>query len=188
MVIVKKSVKKKKPAKKKVSKAAKPKAEKPAKKTTKTKAEKPKTEKVEKAKVEETKTEKTEKPKRERTGNLKRNHDKYELNGNGEKLGKGKLVLAMVKQFMFDKPKTTFEELGRAFPAELQAGYKGVFAKVVDVKKNDLAKRYFMHDQIIKTSDGIAVTVTREFGSGNIAAVLEHAKKMGFKIKVHQEG
>ncbi len=174
---VKKTTAKKKAIEPKVSKASKTKA---------IKTVKPKIEKVEKTKMEN--VDPTPKPKRERSGYLKRDLTKYELNGNGEKLGKGKFVLALVKQHVTDKPKTTFEDLCKAFPIELQKGYKGVFAKISDVKKNNLAARYFMeNDQIIKTADGIAISVTREFGAGNILVVVEHAKKLGYKVKEHKE-
>ena len=42
-------------------------------------------------------------------------------------------------------------------------------------------------NQLIKTIDGVAIAVTREFGSGNILAVVEHAQRLGFKVKEHRE-
>lgn len=166
-------------------KAVEPKASKASKKKA-INTEKPKIEKVEIPKMEN--VDPTPKPKEERFGYLKRDLTKYELNGNGEKLGKGKFVLALVKLYVSDKPKTSFDDLCKAFPAELQKGYKGVFAKTAEVKKNNLSARYFMeNDQIIKTIDGVAISVTREFGAGNILVVVEHAKKLGYKVKEHKE-
>jgi hypothetical protein len=102
-------------------------------------------------------------------------------------LGKGKLVLALVKQQLIDK-KSTFDDLSKAFPADLHKGYKGIFQKAADVKKNELTARYFMKpEQLLKTGDGISIAVLREFGAGNIAAILDVAKKLGYKVKEHKE-
>jgi DNA-binding MarR family transcriptional regulator len=152
-------------------------------KAEKVKVEKPKAEKAEKPKAE-----KKETPKRIRSTRMPRNLDKYELSGDGKKLGKGRFVWSLVKQYMIDNPKATYEQLCEAFPVALQKGYKGVFAKVADVKKQELTARYFMKlDQLIKTADGVLIAVTMEFGKGNIQVVLDHAKKLGYKVKVHQD-
>lgn len=127
------------------------------------------------------------KTKKERSSYLKRDGTKYELNGDGILIGKGKLAHKVLLTYLSSHQKTTFEQLGEVFPPSLHKGFSGIFQKVSEVKKKELTKRYFTQpDQILKTGDGISICCTNQFGAGNIGAIIEVAKKLGYKVKEHK--
>jgi hypothetical protein len=116
---------------------------------------------------------------------MQRDRTKYELEGNGLILGKGRFVLAVVKSYI-QANKPTFAQMEEQFPKSLQKGM-GVFLKVVDIKKKAIEARFFMGDtEILTTADNIKIAVTREFGKSNTPLIAEHAiKKLKYKVKIH---
>ena len=94
-------------------------------------------------------------------------------------LGKGKLVLEVVKAYVTDNPTVTFDELLKVFPDNLQ-GSKGVvrlFAKVSNEDKGiGGTKRYYINDKekIVLTS-GEEVVVSDQWGAGNIGNFIDNA-------------
>ncbi len=133
----------------------------------------------------ETKTEKVEKPKSTHSSYMKRDTTKYELDGNGAILGKGRFVLEVVRKFIAEN-KPTLAQLEEQFPKALQKGM-GVFLKLADIKKKEIEVRYFLGDkETFTTSDGVKIAVTREFGKSNTPLVADLAvKKLKYKVKVH---
>ena len=95
---------------------------------------------------------------------------------NGEALGKGKLVLAVVKDYISKNPDTSFDELKKAFPDEWQAGgaksgNRAVFVRLVDAEKllEDKGHRrhFFKEGETIQLSDEV-IAVSNQWGIGNI--------------------
>jgi hypothetical protein len=104
----------------------------------------------------------------------KRDTSKYTFNG--EALGKGKLVLAVVKDYISKNPDTSFDELKKAFPDEWQAGgaksgNRAVFVRLVDAEKlfEDKGHRrhFFKEGETIQLSDEV-IAVSNQWGIGNI--------------------
>ena len=111
-----------------------------------------------------------------------RNYDQYEFNG--EKYGKGRLVLAVVKQYMLDYPNTSADKLMKQFPPESQGPF-GVVRELSEVKEKNYqgAKRYFdAPGEIIKTTTDECV-VSTQWGIENIINFIEDAERLGYTIK-----
>ena len=102
----------------------------------------------------------------------------------GKTLGKGRLVLAVVKRFAELYPGTTFAQLEIAFPKALQ-GSGGVVATADQA--NDIYTRlgwrrhYLNPDELIELQDGPAA-VSNQWGIGNIERFLTRARELGFAI------
>ena len=115
----------------------------------------------------------------------KRDTTKYSFKN--KQYGKGKLVLAVVKDYVTNNPKITFDNLLKVFPKNLQ-GSIGVFNEhgFVQKKYEDKShKRHYLKiNEIISLSD-CNIVVCTEWGAGdgdNISGFVEHAKSIGFNI------
>lgn len=97
------------------------------------------------------------------TEQQKRNLDytKYQFNGEGS-FSKRRLVLKVIKQYIVDNPKITFEELHNLFPDQLQ-GSHGVFKKIEDIEDN---RRYFVKNSI-SLNDGNEIVVCNQWSLNN---------------------
>lgn len=117
-------------------------------------------------------------------GQSSKKRDKTKYLFEGEVYGKGRLVLAIVKKFVADNKKTTFNELSEAFPKELQ-GSSGVFGKIEAAQaifeRTDHKRHFIKPDETIKLKGG-AVAVCTEWGAGNIKRFIQAAKELGFEI------
>ena len=96
--------------------------------------------------------------------------------------GKGKLVLAVVKDYVVSNPETTYDNLVKIFPKHLQ-GSIGVFNELKSVQEkyeNKDHKRHFIQDTIgLKDCD---IVVSTEWGAGNINNFIEQATSIGYSI------
>ena len=104
----------------------------------------------------------------------KRDTSKYTFNG--ESFAKGKLVHAVVKDYVSKNPNTTFDELKKAFPNEWQAGgaksgNRAVFVRLVDAEKlledKGHSRHFFKEGETIQLSDEV-IAVSNQWGIGNI--------------------
>jgi hypothetical protein len=109
--------------------------------------------------------------------------DTSKLKFNGELYGKGRLVLAVVKQFMKDNPRTSLTKLKETFPEELQPRY-GMIQEVSKAKKLSIDReRFFLKpEDLIKVGDK-KVAVCNQFGKNNLPEVLKHFKTLNYNIK-----
>ena len=119
--------------------------------------------------------------------------DKTQYEFNGQKYGKGRLVLAVVQKYVEDNPSTTYSDLLAAFPDVLQGGKSGVLkmeSSVPDEEKGigpDAHKRYFVKGKdIIKLpATKESILVCREWGIGNINNFINHVTTiLGYKIDI----
>ena len=94
---------------------------------------------------------------------MAKDYTKYTVEGVAENLGKSKLALAIVENYV-SKNSVNFAALQAAFPDECQGGIHGVFRKKEDVKD---FKRYYM-DKPISLVDGTEIVVTNQWGIDNI--------------------
>lgn len=120
-----------------------------------------------------------------------RDYTKYLFEG--EKLGKARLVLALVRRHCELTPGLTFAGLQDAFPDQLQADsptqfsrHKGVVARLNDLKE-DGARRYFVEaGETIQLSDAVAA-VSREWNVTNIKHLLIRAAELGYEVRTQEE-
>ncbi len=107
---------------------------------------------------------------------------------NGSEYGKGRLVLALVKQYVNDNS-PGYGELKRIFPSSLQGSLDVVINSADLATKRQSSKdskiRYFNKEaDSLRTSDGEIVYVSTEWGSGNIDIFINKAKELGYEIQV----
>ena len=122
-----------------------------------------------------------------------KNYDKYDFDGNsGGPLGKGKLVLAVIKKYVADHPDIKFSGLTEKFPATLhnKNGNNPTFVSAEDAQKlyeEKGYKRYFINpDQIIKLSDGL-IAVNNQWGR-NIGDFIKWVNiNYEYKIKKYEK-
>ena len=113
------------------------------------------------------------------------NKDLTTYNFNGEKLGKGPFVLALVKHYVKHHPKATEKDLKEIFPDSIISRY-GVFTdlKTAETKsKTSGKKRYFINpDQVIKIG-GKDYAVTNQWTKPILDSLMAHLKEKGVKLK-----
>ena len=110
---------------------------------------------------------------------------KYSLGG-GSFCGKGRFVLALVREYVRLHPEITYAELETVFPPKIQRSRFGVIRKIKDInieEKN--RRRYFMKDtEILHTkTDNVYFAVCTQWGIGNIGNILTRARELGFKVE-----
>lgn len=98
-------------------------------------------------------------------------------------LGKGKLVLAVIKDYVDTHSGISFEELVIAFPPnkKFHSTY-AIIEKVSDIEKKSHV-RYYMKDADQINLSGTSVAVCNQWGITNIGAFFDHCKKLGIEIK-----
>ena len=119
-------------------------------------------------------------------GVSKKDKTKFKIGPDGDPLFQGRMVLAVVKDYVQKHPGISFRELSKVFPASLSLPNKyGVVAVLTDTIKNNPRPRYFLEDKI-RLADGTVVVVGsqwgRDEGRGNIPRFVEKAKSLGYEI------
>lgn len=116
--------------------------------------------------------------------NLNSTRDTTKYSFQDEKYGKGRLVLAVLKDYCQKNPNITFSELENVFPKHLQ-GSKGVFSTLEEanqIRASSGRKRHFLEpEELIATLDS-TIAVSDQWGIGNISKFIERAKSQGYKI------
>lgn len=114
--------------------------------------------------------------------NFIKDSTKYQFNG--KSFGKGRLVLAVMKEHVEHNPNLTFSELEKQFPRTCQ-GSHGVFSTIDDandvyVTKNR-ARHFIKPSEVIKLSDS-SIAVSSQWGIGNIDKFVSIAQGLGYDI------
>jgi len=114
---------------------------------------------------------------------------KYSLNGGSQPYPKGRLVLAVVTEYLKKHPKATFAQLTKTFPDHLQ-GNLGVVRKLSTVIADKKEARYFTKDaDVLLDGDQEKIVVCNQWGvdkntkQGNFTDFVTHAQGLGFVIK-----
>ncbi len=113
---------------------------------------------------------------------LDRDNTKY--NFQGRTYGKGRLVLAIITEYVKQNPDIAFDELSEIFPAGLQ-GAKGVFhtfAEANEVFRSTGHKRNFIKDGATIQLSDVEIAVSNQWGKGNIDNFISAADSLGFEI------
>ncbi len=102
---------------------------------------------------------------------------------NGQTLGKGPLVRAVVSRHVADNPGITHDQLKEAFPDELLHRF-GIFQELEKAKKYyGNRDRFFLKEEHrIKLADN-TVAVCSQFTATNIVPFLARAKELGYVIE-----
>lgn len=114
-----------------------------------------------------------------------RKKDRTKYTFNGDVLGKGRLVLAVVKAHVAANPRTSSRELEAAFPKELQ-GSLGVFGSLEEadeiLSRTGHARHFLKSHELIRLVDGFTAAVCTEWGAGNIERFVGRAQELGYEI------
>ena len=115
----------------------------------------------------------------------KKDYTKYLFNN--KKYVKGRLVLAVVTDYVKNNPTLKLNDLLEAFPKQLQ-GSIGVFNELEYIQNKFEGKRnyHFTKDNEILQLVDCKIAVSTEWGSGitgNFEPFLKHAKIHGFNIE-----
>jgi len=117
--------------------------------------------------------------------NKKSNKDTTQYQFNGRTLGKGRLVLEVIKHHVENNSESTFSSLEAQFPKSIQGSY-GVFSTITDANEKYASsgrKRNFMNSEDqIKLQDS-TIAVCSQWGAFNIESFISVAKKLGYEIK-----
>lgn len=113
--------------------------------------------------------------------------DRTKYRFNGALFGKGRLVLAVLKQYVESHPGITYSGLTTEFPKNLQ-GALGCFGSVEEAK--EIVDRTPTHrnrhfpapEDLIEIQDA-TIAVCNQWGIGNIGAFISKASQLGYNIK-----
>ncbi|MBL6868503.1 MAG: hypothetical protein ISQ99_00415 [Flavobacteriales bacterium] len=111
---------------------------------------------------------------------MARDYTKYTVKGIGENLNKRQLVFEIVKDYV-EKNKPSFDKLSSVFKDEIQ-GSKGFIRKAAKVED----PKRFNTKMPLKIKFGVEVVVSNQWGSKNIDAFLNLAKKLKYKVSLEQ--
>jgi len=114
-----------------------------------------------------------------------RDYTKYMFNG--ERYPKNRIVLEVIRQFLKDNPKITYDQLSDVFPAaHFRQGSKGVFTKyenALRIQKYDRRRHFLEEDETLETYDGIRIAVSTQWAKNlNFDKFLEKARTLGYLI------
>jgi hypothetical protein len=107
--------------------------------------------------------------------------DRSKISFNGEKYGKGRVVLAIIEQYVKDHPGVTYAKLKEVFPDTLHS--LGVVRPVSSARRVSSDHKRFFTDHALKLKDK-AVAVCADFGKSNIGKFLKHAAGLGYNARM----
>ncbi len=103
---------------------------------------------------------------------------------NGQSYGKGRLVLAVISEFVRQRRGISSSDLGRAFPKSLRSPH-GPFvpmSKAMQSFEGEGRKRYFIDaGEPLELGDG-TFAVSNQWGIKRMGAFLENAERLGIEI------
>lgn len=116
------------------------------------------------------------------TENMGKDLTKYVFKG--QKLGKGRLVLAVITDYVRQVPTIKFDDLLKAFPDELQ-GSINTIERLADAEyrftKTKYKRHYLNENEVIELVDG-PIAVCSQWGIGNIENFIKHCKNINVEI------
>lgn len=113
-----------------------------------------------------------------RNGNSK-DHSRYIFNG--QEFGKGRLVLAVIKDYVRNNPAISYNELKTKFPDNLQ-GTETFTTIEHAIGKRD-RRNFLKEDELIPLIDE-TIAVSTEWGAHNIGRFLKQCEKLGIEIEI----
>lgn len=110
-----------------------------------------------------------------------KDYTKYLFNGN--KYGKNRLVLAVIKDFVENNPTITYSQLKVQFPDHLQS--RETFTTETIAKQKRDRRNFIEPNELITLADE-TIAVSTQWGLANINPFIEHCKKLNIEIKMTQ--
>jgi hypothetical protein len=102
----------------------------------------------------------------------------------GQVLGKGRLVLEVVKRHVEANPAMGFQDLLAAFPAKCQGSW-GVFAREDNARdiyaRSGRSRHFLSQEDVIRLTD-TTIAVCSQWGIGNIDKFVLRARELGYDI------
>lgn len=102
---------------------------------------------------------------------------------NGQKFGKNRLVLAVIKDSVENNPTITYSQLKSKFPDSLQG--RETFTTETDAKSKRDRRNFIEPDELITLADE-TIAVSTQWGLANINPFIDHCRKMNIDIKLTQ--
>lgn len=102
---------------------------------------------------------------------------------NGQKFGKSRLVLAVIKDYVEKNPAITFSQLKAKFPDNLQG--RETFTTQTEAKLKKDKRNFIEPDELISLSDEI-IAVSTQWGIANINPFIDYCKRINIDIKLTQ--
>ncbi len=116
-----------------------------------------------------------------------RSKDFSKFRFNGVSYNKGKVVNAVIKKLVEDRPQITFPELKQIFPDKIQ-GSMGVFdlkEKAEEIFERTNRIRYYIKpDETIQLADNVIISTSNQWNPDNIKTFIEQAKRENYNIEV----
>ena len=119
------------------------------------------------------------------TSTNSRDTSKYVFNGN--EYNKGRLVLAVMQEYVSQHTEITYSELQNKFPTSLQGSSYGVFSsiekanEIIERSPTGRARHFVKPDELIELSS-VTIAVCSQWGIDNIRRFIDQAKSLGFEI------
>ena len=98
----------------------------------------------------------------------------------GEKYGKARLVLAIVKKYAEDNPGVTYTDLDKTFPLKLSS--KPLIRLKEDLTSNDIKYRRVFENDTIILNDGTEVVVNNQVQDSDMPKILQIAEDLKYNI------
>lgn len=102
---------------------------------------------------------------------------------NGQSLGKNRLVLAVIKNYIDKNPNTTFSQLKLRFPDSLQGQETFTTENAAKLKKS--RRNFIKSSELIPLVDE-TIAVSTQWGIFNIKVFIEHCRQMKIDIATDQ--
>jgi hypothetical protein len=106
-----------------------------------------------------------------------RDYTKYIFNG--QKYGKNRLVLAVIKDYVEKNSTLTYSQLKSKFPDTLQG--RETFTTEIDAKQKKDRRNFIEPDELITLADE-TIAISTQWGLSNINPFIDHCKKMNIDI------
>jgi hypothetical protein len=107
-----------------------------------------------------------------------KNRDYTKFLFNGKAYGKGKLVLAVIQDYVQNHPNITYSQLKSVFPDKLQGTETFTTEKEAIIKKS--VRNFIKPSELISLQDE-TISVSSQWGE-NFQKFLQHCKQMGIEI------
>lgn len=118
-----------------------------------------------------------EKPKKERKDKTGRDISKFIYKGT--EYGKGRCVLAVIRDYVSQHPDITYSELEQVFPQSLQG--RETFTTLEIAQSKPSTRNFIKPEDVIQLKDAV-IAVSSQWGIDNFSRFMEHCRGMGIVI------
>ena len=123
----------------------------------------------------------------ERKNAINSSKDKTKYFFNGLTLGKGKVALEIVKEFLKQNTNLAYKDIVDKFPKETQGsiGVVNTLQYINEKYSHTPVKRHFLKtEEVLTSSDNVEFAVCSQWGIGNIDKILKIAQDENYNIEI----